>query len=112
MLILDDFLDLPSITPLDYSFLTQMLQSMANLAQEHAISIIVGIRVQSPKSCVDAFSHLQSEETYLPHNGIAMMMSTDDSYLELQVRAPLHGLTANIPLTNLPTLGIVESELY
>lgn len=112
LLILDDYLDLPSITPLDYPFLAQSLQSVATLAQEHAISVIVGIRVQSPTSCVDAFSQLQNEESILPPNGIAMMLSTDDTYLELLVRSPQNGWKVNIPLAHMPTLGIVESELY
>ena len=112
LLILDDFLDMLSITPYDHPFLTQILQSLTTLAQEHAISIIAGIRVQSPTSCADAFSQLQSEETILPPNSIAMMLSTDDTFLELLVRAPLHGWKVNIPLAHMPTLGIVESELY
>lgn len=85
---------------------------MATLAQEHALAIIVGIRVQSPSACVDIFSQLQTEKTILPPDSIAMMLSTDDAYLELLVRVPTNGWKANIPLAHMPTLGIVESELY
>lgn len=112
LLILDDFLDIPSISPVDLPFLAQNLLSVAVLAQKHALSIIVGIRVQRPSACVDAFSQLLTEENFLPPNSIAMMLSTDDAYLELLVRAPMRGLKANIPLAHMPTLGIVESELY